>query len=574
MIYYEIASANPLSSYLQIKITFSVAEPDSEVQLQLPAWRPGRYELQNFAQKIQQFRVLDSANNAMAYTKITKDCWQIPVPAPGDLTVIYNFYARQLDAGGSWTDETQLYVNPINCLPTIVGREQETCELKLVIPEDWQIATGLPQKEGKILSAENYDQLVDSPLIASATLKLASYEVNGIPFFIWIQGDCQPDWERIVRDFTAFTQEQIKLFGEFPVNDYHFLNEILPYKHYHGVEHSNSTVITLGPGELLMSKSLYKDLVGVSSHELFHTWNIKKIRPAAMMPYDYTQENYFRTGYVAEGVTTYYGDYLLARAGVYSAAEYFEELNGVLSKHFSDYGHQNYSVADSSFDLWLDGYKPGVPDRKVSIYHKGALAALILDLEIRRNTNNIRSLDTVMQRLWQEFGKAGIGYTEADYERLVSEVGQDSFSKYFKDIIYGTAPLQPYLDKALHYVGCALVMEPSLVITESIFGFKTNLNDNVLKVNAIAPDSPAYFNLSLDDELLAVNGRKIEGNINALISAQSEELTLTLFRHKQLQQVTLRPDKKQYYQKYSVRKVTDALLPNKANFFLWLHQAF
>ena len=221
-----------------------------------------------------------------------------------------------------------------------------------------------PKKEDKILAAENYEQLVDSPLIASPNLKLASYEVNGIPFYIWIQGDCTPDWSRIIQDFTAFTQEQITLFGDFPVQDYHFLNQLLPYKYYHGVEHSNSTVITLGPAELLMSKSLYKDFVGVSLHELFHTWNIKKIRPQEMMPYDYTQENYFRTGYVAEGLTTYYGDYLLARAGVYTADEYFEELNGVLSKHFNDYGHQHYSVADSSFDLWLDGYKPGVPDRK------------------------------------------------------------------------------------------------------------------------------------------------------------------------------------------------------------------
>jgi predicted metalloprotease with PDZ domain len=340
------------------------------------------------------------------------------------------------------------------------------------------------------------------------------------------------------------------------------------------VEHSNSTVITLGPAELLMTKSLYKEFIGVSSHELFHTWNIKKIRPAEMMPYDYTQENYFRTGFVAEGLTTYYGDYLLARSGVFSAEEYFDELNGVLSKHFSDYGHENYSVADSSFDLWLDGYKPGVPDRKVSIYHKGALAALILDLEIRRNTNHISSLDTVMQRLWTDFGQKDIGYTEEDYKKLVAEVGKDSFAKYFEDIIYGTAPIQPYLEKALNYIGCTLVTEQNPGLTESTWGFKTGLTtDNNLQVTAIAAESPASTGLSLQDELIAVNNRKVEGNISPLIAHQTE-ISLTLFRNKQLRQVTLSASEGKYFPKYKVQKQAEALLPNRANFYLWLKQRF
>jgi predicted metalloprotease with PDZ domain len=573
MIYYEISREHPLSSYIQVKTTFSVPESGQTVLLQLPAWRPGRYELQNFAQKIQKLQIADQDNRAIPFRKITKDRWQIEPTRAGELTINYNFYARQLDAGGSWSDEDQLYVNPINCLMAVVGREQEPCELKLQIPENWQVACGLPARETTVLTAQDYEQLVDSPLIASPVLKFASYEVNGIAFNIWIQGECQPEWARIIQDFSAFTKEQINLFGDFPVADYHFLNQIVPYKHYHGVEHSNSTVIALGPAELLMTKALYKDFVGVSSHELFHTWNIKKIRPAEMQPYDYSQENYFRTGFVAEGLTTYYGDYLLARAGVYNAEEYFEELNGVLGKHFVDNGHENYSLADSSFDLWLDGYKPGVPDRKVSIYHKGALAALILDLEIRRHTNNIRSLDTVMQRLWDEFGKPGLGYTETDYQRLVSEASQTSFESYFNGIIYGTDPLQPHLDKALQYVGCTLTTESNLVLTEGIWGFKTSLTENIVRVSSIAAGSPAAAALSLDDELLALNGRKIEGNMAALLEGLSKCI-LTLFRNKQLREVTLQTDEKQYYKKYSIRKRPEATLADRANFYLWLKQAF
>src|SRR6476469_7455228 len=193
------------------------------------------------------------------------------------------------------------------------------------------------------------------------------------------------------------------------------MNQILPFKHYHGVEHNNSTVIVLGPAAQLMTEALYKELLGVSCHELFHTWNIKQIRPAEMLPYDFTRDNYFRTCYIAEGITTYYGEYLLARAWVRTAEQYFQELNIVLRKHFDDYGRFNLSLADASVDLWLDGYKPGVPDRKVSVYHKGALVALLLDLTLRRLSHHERSLDDVMRRLWLEFGQPGIGYTEDDY---------------------------------------------------------------------------------------------------------------------------------------------------------------
>jgi predicted metalloprotease with PDZ domain len=572
MIRYEIAIPHPLSSFLQVKTTVRVAGAET-VYLQLPAWRPGRYELQHFAQKIQSFRVQDESRRALPFRKITKDQWAVTTQGVSELTIIYNFFARQMDAGGSWVDETQLYLNPINCLLAVVGQEHLPCELQLDLPHGWQIACGLDLVKDKTLAAENYDQLVDSPLIGSASLQQALYEEKGIPFRVWIQGNCQPDWTRIHRDFQAFTREQIDLFGSFPVKAYHFLNQVLPYPHYHGVEHGNSTVITLGPGELLMSPALYKELLGISSHELFHTWNIKKIRPAEMTPYDYSRENYYRTGYVAEGVTTYYGDYLLARSGVFTAAAYFEELNGVLAKHFVDYGHENYSVADSSFDLWLDGYKAGIPHRKVSIYHKGALAALILDLEIRRATHNRQSLDAVMVRLWQEFGQAGIGYTEADYTRLVAEVAQTSFTPYFEEVIFGTAPLQPYLDKALNYVGCTLLTQPSPILTEAVYGFKTAFREQVPEVTGIAPGSPAEAVLSLEDELIAVNGRQISGNLSALLSAAST-VELTLFRNKMLRQVNLEPGGQTYYNKYQVNKLPDAAGWQQENFRLWLKQPF
>ncbi|EJF08792.1 peptidase M61 domain-containing protein [Pontibacter sp. BAB1700] len=574
MIRHHISYTNPLTHFLDITITI----PDNnhqELYLQLPAWRPGRYELQHFAQKLRVVTAhADGA--AIPVRKVTKDRWLVETNGAAQIEVRYSFYARQMDGGGSWLDEEQLYLNGINCLMAVEGREHEPQQLQLAIPADWQIACGLPETEPHTLQAENYDQLVDSPLIASASLQKETYTLAGIPFHIWIQGSCRPDWKRIKQDFEAFTKEQLEVFGDFPVADYHYLNEILPYRFYHGVEHVNSTIITLGPGELLMTPALYKEFLGVSSHELFHTWNVKQIRPKEMLPYDFTGENYFRTGYVAEGITTYYGDYMLVRSGVFTAAQYFDELNTTLQRYFADYSRNNMSVADSSFDLWLDGYKPGIPDRKVSIYIKGALTAMLLDLQLRRATSNQASLDVVMRQLWEEFGKRGIGYTEQDYEQLVLRVGGEEFRSYFDRYINGTAPIEDALDEALHYVGCTLQAEENAMITERLFGFKTVTDTQMTKVTAIAPNSPASTALSVEDELIAVNGRKIEQNLQSLLADTDlmQGIKLMLFRNKKLRQLRLEPSQQTYYKKYSIAKRPNATDSEKQNFKLWLKQEF
>ncbi|MBC5775878.1 M61 family metallopeptidase [Pontibacter sp. KCTC 32443] len=573
MISYHLSYTSALSHFLDISITIT-GNTQQELYLQLPAWRPGRYELQQFAQKLRQVTATAHGAN-ISIQKATKDRWVVQADGADTITINYSFYARQMDAGGSWLDEQMLYLNPINCLMAVEGREHEPCEVSIAIPENWQIACGLPEIRKHTLSAANYDELVDSPFIASNSLQHSSYTLAGTTFHIWIQGACKPDLPKIIHDFKAFSKAQIEVFGDFPVPEYHYLNLILPYRTYHGVEHSHSTVITLGPGELLMTPALYKEFIGVSSHELFHTWNIKKIRPQEMLPYNFAQENYFKTGYVAEGVTTYYGDYMLARSGVFTVQQYFDELNTTLQRYFADYSRHNMSVADSSFDLWLDGYKPGIPDRKVSIYIKGALTALLLDLQLRKATNNQASLDTVMRKLWERFGKRSIGYSEHDYAALVDEIARQSFKLYFDNFINGTTPIEPALDEALKYVGCTLKQHENTLLYESRFGFKITA-EQTIKVTAVAPASPAFNTLSIDDELIALNGRKLEQNLQHLLQQHPspETITLTLFRDKQIRQVILIPTSQGYYPKYTIEKRPDANATEKENFKHWLHQEF
>ena len=578
MIHYRVSFENPLTFYLQIELTLEVpAGATAPLELQLPAWRPGRYELQNFAQKIQKVEVFDGATGQpLPCRKLTKDRWEVAHAAGRTVRVRYNFYAHQMDAGGSWLDESQLYLNPVQALMYAEGRQHEACELTLDVPEGWEVACGLQQSEEGKLLAKDFDQLADAPLIASPTLQHHTYEAGGLPFHVWAQGaDAVVNWPRLLKDFKDFSEEQIALFGGFPVADYHFLNQFLPYKHYHGVEHHNSTVITLGPAELLMSEGLYKELLGVSCHELFHTWNIKSIRPAEMQPYDYSRENYFRTCFIAEGITTYYGEYLLARSHVRTPAQYFEELNGVLRKHYDDAGGDNLSLADASMDLWLDGYKPGVPDRKVSVYHKGALAALILDLTLRQLSGHARSLDDVMRRLYKEFGQTGIGYSEADYVRLVNDVAGRDMQAYFDKFIYGTAPLQEPLDRVLRTVGCQLLVGQNASASEGVFGFRTAVKNERTEVTAIWPGSPAAAALTMDDEIAAVNGRRVDMNLQSLLSSSAPAYEVSVFRQNRLLTVSLAATPGiGFGQRYAINKLETADAAQQRGFQQWLGWEF
>ncbi|GAB2578889.1 M61 family metallopeptidase [Spirosoma areae] len=452
-----------------------------EVELQLPAWRPGRYELQQFAKNIQRFEVVDGAGQPLPFRKITKDRWRVQTNGGTELTARYNYYAllptpNQLNAGSSFVSDTLLYVNPVNVCLYADGRISEPCTLELGIPDGWTIACGLEKIGAKILRATDFYDLVDCPVVAAPVLQHVHYQLGKTLFHVWIQGgrrtDGDPtfDAERIVRDFSRFSQKQIEIYGDFPERDYHFLTLILPVPYYHGVEHRNSTVLVLGPND--EGEGLYQDLLGVSSHELFHAWNIIRIRPVELLPYDFTQENYFSTCFVAEGVTTYYGDLMLRQSGVFTDEAYLKELQVLFKRHFENNGRAVQSLTESSWDLWLDGYDKGVPDRKVSVYHKGAIVALILDLHIRRLTDHTRSLDDVMRTMWQRFGKPFVGYTLADYRHVTETIAGESLDWYYDLCIFGNQPLETKLNEYLAWVGLQIIHEEPSVTTDQPGGIR------------------------------------------------------------------------------------------------------
>lgn len=550
---------------------------EEQVVVNLPAWRPGRYELGNFAKNIQKWEAFDGKGNALVFKKINKDSWSIQTAKAAEIIIKYTYYAAELNAGSSYLDTTQLYINPVNCFMYVPNRMNEECVVELNVPENYKLAIGAKKISEHSFQTKSFDELADTPFIASDTLKRNKFVMDGVEVNLWFQGECKPDFSKLIRDFFIFVNEQFMMMKEFPTTEYHFLFQVLPYKFHHGVEHVTSTVIALGPSYNIMKGDAYLDLLGVSSHEFFHVWNIKSIRPAEMYPYDFSKENYSRLGYVCEGLTTYYGDYLLYRSGVFNEQEYADTFNEQLQKHFDNFGRFNLSVADSSFDTWLDGYTPGVPNRKVSIYTEGCLLAFITDITIRKQTNNAKSLDDVMRTLYFDFAKQGKGYTDNDYQQIIESLTGNSWKDFFASYVYGTKSLEELLKSSLAYLGLALSIKPTPLYNASYLGFKVLEQNNQTQVTAIYPNSVAdKAGLAVGDKVVAVNGIEVINNLAEWCSyfASEKNIQITVVKDKIQSTLLVENNKELYYKQYSIHKVAEAFEEQKTNYYSWCKKRF
>ena len=550
---YTISYNHPEKHFIDFELSISVLKKESLV-LQLPSWRPGRYELGNFAKNIKDFKILDSHSNLVSFNKKNKDSWEVNTAKYTEIIVKYSYYAAELNAGSTFLNEDQLYINPVNCMMYVEGESDLEYEISFSIDNDMDLFTSLAKHGKHVLKAKSFDELADSPVIASNSLQYKKREISGVDFHFCFQGEIKLDWNKVFNDFEKFIEYQITQFGSFPHQEFYFLFQITPYKSYHGVEHHKSTVILLGSSFDVFGK-LYNEFLGVSSHELYHVWNIKSIRPTQMHPYEFSKENYTHLGYVAEGVTTYMGDRMLYESGVFSKEDYFKELKTLLIRHFHNDGRHHYSVAESSWDTWLDGYVAGVPGRKVSIYVEGALIAMICDAKIRKQTNHEKSLHDVM-RVMYSGSNLETNYDKERYKKTLEKISGIDFTDVFNDLIYGTKDFTKYLKKAFNVFGWDYTNIPSKKLANR-YGLKTLFKDGNLLVVSVLEDSSAYLSaLAKDDKLIAVNGFTINNDLESWLKYFSEDdLVLLIERESKLKEIKLGKINDFQYYNYEIKEL-------------------
>lgn len=515
MIRYQISCSNPTSQFLEIELSF-VCNAKEPVFLQLPAWRAGRYQLANFAQNIRGFEVKDAQGRKLPFTKISKDRWELLPTESEVLIVSYEYWAGKMDAGSAWIDDQQVYVNFVNCCFEILGKSEEEIEVTVQLPHfSNQISTLLPIG-GSTWKARDYQMLADSTLLAAKELTHLTYQVEAVQFHIWIHGEVHFNQELMIDRFEAFSRKLIQDFGEFPEPEYHFIFQLLPYAHYHGVEHRRGTVITFGPADSLTDPEQMEELLGISCHELYHAWNVCRIRPKELLPYDFSKETYTKAGLILEGITTYMGDLYLLKSGVYDFSTYLKHLQKVIAREAAHQGWKNYNIMESSHDLWIDGYVPGIPDRKVNIYTRGALLALGIDIMLIREGS---SLANVMKSAWEKFGKPFIGYTWKDMESLILESFSDSeeINRFFSDFVYGHQDLFPRLKELLLEIGLTLHETIGQDLLLHSWGIRVDAHGFITQIH---PEAAAYRKLMRQDKILSKsesqNGKFLELTIDRL----------------------------------------------------------
>lgn len=527
-----------------IDISISCQIPTGGKSFTLPYWRPGRYTRQDFVKNLADFRVVTEQGQKLSWEKTDLRTWRVLSDKDANVTISYSYYAAQHDAGGTWFDDQLVYVNGITCLLFSPEEEANACTLALDLPEGYTVGGGLPAQTGSI-PFESFHQLVDTPFLASNTVEHYQIHVKGIDTHIWIQGNHSLNVSQLLQQIQQYATTQIDLFGDCPVSEYHYLYLFWPFPYRHGVEHYNSTVISMGPGMSMHKEAPHKSLLEISSHEYFHTWNVKALRPADMVPYNYQQENYSTLHYVTEGVTTYYGDLMLWKSGIWSWDQWGNSINGELARHYGMAGKDHTSLTMASYDSWVNGYDTsGFPNRRISFYTKGYLVAMITDHLIRQYSHGAYNLDDVLHEMYQTIAKAGKGYTAEDYLTTVEKYAGRDMKEFAAKYIHGIQPLELMLEDIAAVTGQKLIhVAPSSPALAKLGIVWSASAKGEIVVDNIWPDSPAdSAALYPGDHLLAINGLQIGKSPDNLLERvlPGEPVELTTWHQGQIRTLSLK----------------------------------
>jgi len=466
---YRIVPERPEAHLYRVSCTVPAPDPSGQ-EFSLPAWIPGSYMIREFARHVVSIRA-ESRGKPLAIAKLDKHTWRAQ-PATGPVTVSCEVYARDLSVRGAYLDTRHAFFNGACVFLRARGREDAPCEVEIERPRgpryrNWIVATAMtrggaaPHGFGAY-AASNYDELIDHP-VAMGELALAGFRACGVPHEIAIAGRHRADLARLARDLKRVCEEHILFFGEpAPMKRYVFLITALG-EGYGGLEHRASTALLCsrddlpGTGEARVGER-YRTFLGLASHEYFHIWNVKRIKPAAFTPYDLGRESYTALLWAFEGVTSYYDDLALVRCGLIGRKDYLELLGRSITAYLRTPGRRRQTLAEASFDAWIKYYRPdeNSPNAAVSYYGKGSLVALCLDLLIRHRTRGRKSLDDVMRALWRRHGLAGIGVAEDGVERLAGEATGLDLRRVFEQWLRSTSELPLKKLLAAHGVGMAL----------------------------------------------------------------------------------------------------------------------
>jgi predicted metalloprotease with PDZ domain len=542
---FTVSMPTPSTHLLEVEMKVQRTEAKSHVNLIMPVWTPGSYMVREFARHVQEFAAFDGNDRPLPWIKTNKHTWRIQTGGARDYRVTYRVYANELTVRTSELNSDHAFWNNTTLLMYPEGGLNQPSTLNIIPYGNWKIATGLPPTGEPMAGrhwafrADNFDVLYDSPVEVS-DFKELKFEVRGVPHRIVIDGEGNHNPDRLLNNVRRIVEAQIAMFGEIPYRDYTFIVH-LRANISGGLEHLNSTAINFRRHRFSAERG-YFDFNALVSHEFFHLWNVKRIRPDPLGPFDYTKENYTRLLWVAEGITEYYGNLMMRRAGLISDTAYLEFLAANIQIVQEQPGRRLMSVEEASFDAWIKYYRPDENsiNSSVSYYEKGELLGMLLDLEIRRRTKGAKSLDDVMRKLNVDFAKKNRNFTSADFQRICEQIAGGSLEEFFARYVRGREEL-PY-NEFLSAAGLALDTTGAgggtLVPATSYLGADLEETGGALTIKNVRAGSPAYEQgLNAKDQILALDGVRVNKELfETLLRSKRPEtvIRVTVFRNEDL----------------------------------------
>lgn len=551
----------------RFRITLTIPEPDPAGQcLTLPAWIPGSYLIRDFSRQIETLQAR-SDGKLVSVEKTDNHTWRVR-PCAGPLQVDYIVYAWDLSVRGAHLDDTHGFFNGTSVFLRVVGQDDQPCLLDLAPPrgiEGWKVYTSLPEARGQrgaarrhgfgLYRAPDYDALIDHP-VEMGRPQVARFTAHGAEHELVFTGVIPNlDLTRIVEDTRRICETQIALFEPrtkhapfLDSSDRYVFMTMVVGDGYGGLEHRASTALMASRKDLPVigqqgQSEGYRTFLGLVSHEYFHTWNVKRIKPAAFAPYSLQQPDLTRLLWVFEGFTSYYDDLMLLRAGTIELPDYLRMLGKTITSVARSPGRHKQSAAESSFDTWTRYYKQdeNSPNSLVSYYTKGSLVALGLDLLIRRESEGVYSLDDVMRLLWQRYGRdfyqgSPQGLAEDELPALIREATGVDTRRFIARYAYGTADVP--LAELLAPQGISLGWKTALNIPS--LDVRTRTQGNAVTLATVLEGGAAHkAGLSAGDVLVAIDGLRVDSAtvLEQLLSQYrpGERIIIHAFRRDELQ---------------------------------------
>lgn len=529
----------------------------------MPAWIPGSYMIRDYARHVVAVRA-ESDGVDVAVTKVDKSQWKVSA-SEREVTLVLEIFAHDESVRGAHLDTTHAYFNGPCVFPIVIGQEDEECQLDIHPPEvpaaeAWRVATSMQRAGAEQYgfgrySASNYDELIDHP-VEIGELNIGEFNAGGIPHSIAIRGNTKADMARLCHDLETICDYHMQMLGKPKDLDRYVFLLYAPGSGYGGLEHRWSCSLVSKRDSLPIRgdegiSDDYRGLLGLISHEYFHLWNVKRMKPAAFTPYDLSQEVHTELLWVYEGITSYYDDLGLLRSGLIDDADYLKLLGETFTRVNRGSGRRRQSVAESSFDTWTKFYKQdaNAGNAIVSYYAKGSMAALALDLKLRLETQGRISLDDVMRACWERWGETGEGMPERGLEAVSAEVSGLDLGDFFDAVVRGTGELP--LQQLLHEFGVDYCLRKSksrrdkggtAAVADGLpdvwLGASLVRRNGRTVFASVANGGPAErAGVSPGDELLALDGLRTStdaGNSRIRRYRPNDKSALTVFRGDEL----------------------------------------